>query len=97
METIREMVIDRFDLPNNFNVYDYELFQGMPTKIVSDHDVLDIGGRQIEVLHTPGDIHQGICAFGKKTKDTYLLAIWYIKIYCLHIILLLTLKHILLH
>ena len=25
------------DLPNNFNVYDYELFQGIPTKIVTDH------------------------------------------------------------
>ena len=42
METIRKMVIDRCDLPNNFNVYDYELFQGIPTKIVTDHDVIDI-------------------------------------------------------
>ena len=30
-----------------------------------------------------------------ETTDTYLLVIWYIKIYCLHTILLLTLKHIL--
>ena len=26
----------------------------MPTKIATDHDVIDIGGRQIEVLHTLG-------------------------------------------
>ena len=28
----------------------------MPTKIVTDHDVIDIGGRQIEVLHSPGHL-----------------------------------------
>lgn len=67
METIREMVIDRCDLPNNFNVYDYELFQGMPTKIVADHDVIDIGGRQIEVLHTPGHSPGHLC-FWEKDK-----------------------------
>ena len=68
----------------------------MPTKIVTDHDVIDIGGRQIEVLHTLGHSPGHLC-FLEKTKDTYLLAIWYIKIYCLHTILLLTLKYILLH
>ncbi|MDB2782072.1 hypothetical protein C4024_18630 [Clostridioides difficile] len=67
METIRKMVIDRCDLPNNFNVYDYELFQGMPTKIVADHDVIDIGGRQIEVLHTPGHSPGHLC-FWEKDK-----------------------------
>lgn len=68
----------------------------MPTKIVTDHDVIDIGGRQIEVLHTLGH-SPGHLRLWEKTKDTYLLAIWYIKIYCLHTILLLTLKYILLH
>ncbi len=67
METIRKMVIDRCDLPNNFNVYDYELFQGMPTRIVTDHDVIDIGGRQIEVLHTPGHTPGHLC-FWEKDK-----------------------------
>lgn len=61
------MVIDRCDLTNNFNVYDYELIQGMPTKIVADHDVIDIGGRQIEVLHTPGHSPGHLC-FWEKDK-----------------------------
>lgn len=59
--------VDRCDLPNNFNVYDYELFQGMPTKIVTDHDVIDIGGRQIEVLHTLGHSPGHLC-FWEKDK-----------------------------
>ena len=47
IETIREMVIDRCDLPEGFCVSDYELFQGMPTKVLTDHDIIDIGGREI--------------------------------------------------
>lgn len=36
METVREMVADRCDLPDGFDVNDYELFQGMPTKVLVD-------------------------------------------------------------
>ena len=61
METIREMVIDRCDLPNNFNVDDYKFFQGMPTKIVADHDVINLGGRKIKVLYTPGHSPNSQC------------------------------------
>ena len=59
--TIREMVIDRCDLPDSFCVDNYELFQGMPTKVLADHDMIDIGGREIEVLpftgHTAGNLN----------------------------------------
>ena len=54
LETIKEMVIERCDLPEGFNIADYEFFQGIPAKLLSDHDIIDIGGREIEVLHTPG-------------------------------------------
>ncbi len=26
----------------------------MPTKVLADHDIIDFGGGEIEVLHTPG-------------------------------------------
>ena len=54
METIRGMVIDRCDLPEGYDVSGYELFQGKPTRVLRDGDVIDIGGRRIEVCHTPG-------------------------------------------
>ena len=47
-------VVDRCDLPDGFNVDDYVFFQGIPTKVLNDYDVIDIGSREIEVLHTPG-------------------------------------------
>ena len=65
METIRKMVIDRCDLPNNFNVYDYELFQGIPTKIVTDHDVIDIKKKKkaFEELKENGKLCHGSGTF----------------------------------
>ena len=67
IETIREMVIDRCDLPEGFCMNDYELFQGMPTRVLTDHDIIDIGGREIEVLHTPGHSPEHLC-FWKKGR-----------------------------
>lgn len=61
IETIREMVVDRCDLPERFDVSQYEFFQGMPTRVLQDHDVIDLGGRSIEVLHTPGHSPGHLC------------------------------------
>ena len=55
------MVIDRCDLPEEFCVNNYEFFQGIPTKVLTDHDIIDIGGREIEVLHTPGHSPGHLC------------------------------------
>ena len=71
---------------------DYELFQGMPTKVLTDHDIIDISGRKIEVLHTSGHSLGHLC-FWEKAGDIYLQEIWYIKIFFLSIIRLLTPKH----
>ena len=67
IETIREMVVDRCDLPEGFCVNDYELFQGTPTKVLTDHDIIDIGGREIKVLHTPGHSPGHLCFLEKSS------------------------------
>lgn len=61
LETIKKMVIDRCDLPVGYNVDSYEFFQGTPTRILTDHDVIDLGNRVIEVLHTPGHSPGHMC------------------------------------
>lgn len=66
METIREMVVDRCDLPEGFDVKDYEFFQGGPTRVLSDGDVIDLGGRRLEVLHTPGHSPGSMCFWEKE-------------------------------
>ncbi len=65
IETIRNMVIDRCDLPEGFDVGQYQLFQGKPTKILTDRDVIDLGNRFVEVLHTPGHSPGHVCLWEK--------------------------------
>ncbi|WP_304508095.1 MBL fold metallo-hydrolase [Anaerotignum sp.] len=61
IDTIRDMVIDRCDLPENYDVNTYEFFQGTPTRILHDGDTIDLGGRVITALHTPGHSPGHLC------------------------------------
>lgn len=66
LEQIKEMVVDRCDLPAGYNIDEYEFFQGIPTKVLKDNDVIDIGGRLIQVLHTSGHSPGHMCFYEKK-------------------------------
>lgn len=61
MDTIRDMVIDRCDLPEGFDVNTYEFFQGTPTRTLHGGDTIDLGGRVITALHTPGHSPGHLC------------------------------------
>lgn len=66
-ETIREMVLDRCDPPEDFDVSAYTMFQGTPSRLLTDGDKIDIGGRCIEVLHTPGHSPGHMCFWEQET------------------------------
>ena len=61
IDTIRDMVLDRCDPPADFDVSSYEFFQGLPTKVLRDGDVIDLGSRSITALHTPGHSPGHLC------------------------------------
>lgn len=66
METIKEFVIERCDLPEFYDINSYEFFQGIPTKIIRDGDIIDVGGRLIQALHTPGHSPGHLCFWEKE-------------------------------
>jgi len=66
VEMIRRMVIDHCDLPENYDIDTYTVFQGTPTRILKDGDIMDIGGRRIEVVHTPGHSPGHMCFWEKE-------------------------------
>ena len=61
IEQIRSMVVDRCDPPKGFDVDQYQLFQGEPARVLHDGDLIDVGGRRIEVVHTPGHSPGHMC------------------------------------
>jgi glyoxylase-like metal-dependent hydrolase (beta-lactamase superfamily II) len=62
-DQIKDMVMDRCDPPEGFCIDDYEMFQGVPTRLLKDGDTIDIGGRVVGVLHTPGHSPGHMCFF----------------------------------
>ena len=67
MEKIKDFVIEDCDLPEGYDVESYEFFQGIPTKLLNDNDIIDIGGRKIRVLHTPGHSPGHLCFFEEES------------------------------
>ena len=60
-EQVKDMVVDRCDLPEGYDVSKYKLFRGNPTRVLKDNDMIDIGGRSIRVRHTPGHSPGHLC------------------------------------
>mgnify|MGYP002508219585 CR=1 FL=1 len=42
------------------------MFQGAPARLLEDGDIIDLGGRQVEVLHTPGHSPGHMCFFERE-------------------------------
>lgn len=61
IETVRDMVVDRCELPEGYDVSSYEMFRGNPAKVLTGGEKIDIGGRIIEVCHTPGHSPGHMC------------------------------------
>jgi len=65
-EVVRKMVLERCEPPEDFDIGQYEMFQGTPARVLRDGDVIDLGGRKLEVLHTPGHSPGHMCFFERE-------------------------------
>ncbi len=59
------------DFPSGFSIDDYEIFQGVPQRILYDGDHLDLGNRQLLVIHTPGHSPGHCCFYEPERKYLY--------------------------
>lgn len=55
------------NFPADFDVDIYQIFQGMPDTLLRDGDLLHLGGREIQVVHTPGH-SPGHCCFYERER-----------------------------
>ncbi|WP_455716015.1 MBL fold metallo-hydrolase [Anaerosporobacter sp.] len=68
LEQVRVSVVERCELPKEFDINDYSIFQGTATRVLKDNDTIDIGGRLIQVLHTPGHSPGHMCFYEKDKR-----------------------------
>lgn len=59
------------DFPEDFVSDNYQIYQDVPQRILRDGDFLDLGDRQVMVVHTPGHSPGHCCFYEPKKKDLY--------------------------
>ncbi len=57
--------------PIEFNIDNYKIYTGEPTRILNDDDIIDIGSRKIRIIHTPGHSPGHICLFEEEKGYLY--------------------------
>jgi glyoxylase-like metal-dependent hydrolase (beta-lactamase superfamily II) len=62
-DIVRDITIP---LPQGFNSDTYKPFQGKPTGLLSDGDMIDLGNRKLTIYHTPGHSPGHICILDNK-------------------------------
>ncbi len=50
----------------DFNIYNYEIFQGNPTFLLRDGEKIHIGERKLIVIYTPGHSPGHMCFYEEK-------------------------------
>jgi len=61
VESVRRMLVQDCELPEGFDPDTYRLFRGSPSRILRDGDSIELGNRNIRVIHTPGHSPGHLC------------------------------------
>lgn len=59
------------EFPEGFDPQRYEVFQGPPSRILRDGDIVSLGSRTLAVLHTPGHSPGHCCFYEAARGDLY--------------------------
>lgn len=61
LSAVKKSVVEHCELPGDFSIDNYELFQGRPVKILCGGEHISLGDRDIQVIHTPGHSPGHMC------------------------------------
>ena len=70
-EVKQQLTKEPCDFPGSFDLDRYQVFQGVPQRILLDGDHLDLGGRTLQVIHTPGHSPGHCCFYERERKTLY--------------------------
>lgn len=65
---IQKMLVGGCDLPSGYEPDKYELFQGVPAGLLDDGDIIELGNRNISVIHTPGHSPGHMCFWDEANR-----------------------------
>ena len=72
LELVKQnLVKDQTEFPEEFRLEDYQVFQGEPTFLLNDNDIIDLGNRNVQVIHTPGHSPGHICFYEREKEYLY--------------------------
>lgn len=64
---VYKILVKENNLTSTIKPDDYAVFQGKPSGVLTDGDIIDLGSRKIKVLHTPGHSPGHMCFFEEET------------------------------
>lgn len=59
------------DFPEEFDIENYQIYKGKPSMVLHDNDIIDLGNRQVKIIHTPGHSPGHICFYEEKREYLY--------------------------
>ena len=59
------------DFPADFHIENYHIYQGKPSRILHDGEILDLGNRNVQVVHTAGHSPGHCCFYEPQKKYLY--------------------------
>ncbi len=66
VEAVRAMLSRDCELPPGFDLNSYGIFYGRPSRLLEDGEVIDLGGRSLQVIHTPGHSPGHMCLWERE-------------------------------
>lgn len=67
----RNIMLKPCDFPKDFDIDNYQIYQGTPQMLLHDKDCFDLGNRQVYVIHTPGHSPGHCCFYEPNRKYLY--------------------------